>query len=155
MSFPHGTVLRPAVERFFEKVATRDDGCWEWTAGIAGQGGYGYFYRGRTGPGDHGRVYAHRWSYEYHIGPIPDGLVIDHLCRNHRCVNPEHLEPVPQKVNIHRGVGNGTETHCPSGHPYSGDNLYVSPKGTRFCRECARVSHGRIKARSKQQKEDD
>ena len=135
MAFPHGFVLRSADERFAEKVAVRENSCHEWTAGTAGEG-YGYFYTGRTEPGQHGRVYAHRWAYERYVGPIPAGMVIDHLCRNRACVNPEHLEPVPQRVNVARGAGNGSQTHCPQGHPYSGPNLRVY-RGTRYCRACA------------------
>lgn len=137
MSYPHGTVLRPAIERFLAKVAIQEGGCWEWTAVTAGEG-YGYFYRGSVAPGEHGRIYAHRWSYEYHVGPIPKGLVIDHLCRNRLCVNPEHLEPVSQLENVRRGHGNGKQTHCPAGHEYAGENLYITPKGGRQCRACKR-----------------
>lgn len=146
MAYPHGTVLRAAAERFFEKVSVRDDGCWAWTAGTAGEG-YGYFYAGSVGPDEHGRVYAHRWSYEHHVGPIPTGLVIDHLCRNRACVNPEHLEPVVQQVNVDRGAGNGKQTHCPAGHEYAGDNLYITPRGHRQCRECKRQALVKFRAK--------
>lgn len=146
MAYPHGTVLRTAVDRFFEKVSAKENGCWEWTAVTAGEG-YGYFYKGSVTKGEHGRVYAHRWSYEYHVGPIPEGLVIDHLCSNRVCVNPEHLEPVPQKVNVDRGEGHGKETHCPAGHEYAGENLYITPRNQRQCRECKRQAWQRFKAR--------
>lgn len=81
-------------------------------------------------------------SHELHKGPIPEGLVIDHLCRNRGCVNPDHLEAVTQRENILRGEGlaaaNARKTHCPKGHPYSGENLYVVPSsGRRQCRICA------------------
>lgn len=136
-----GRVLRPAVDRFAEKIALTDSGCIEWIAGTHGVG-YGLFYAGRTSTAQTGRTAAHRWSYEYHVGPIPDGLEIDHLCRNRLCVNPEHLEPVTRQENLRRSHGNHAKTHCPSGHPYAGHNLYVSPKGSRFCREC-RNRHSR------------
>ena len=74
---------RPAVDRFAEKIALTDSGCIEWIASIQGAG-YGQFTRGRPSRLVHGKVAAHRWSYEYHVGPIPDGMHIDHLCRN-RC----------------------------------------------------------------------
>jgi len=148
MSLPHGYVIRPAIERFMSKVDIREGGCHEWTGGRAGEG-YGYFYTGSTAPGEHGRVYAHRWAYEHFVGAIPDGLVIDHLCRNRRCVNPDHLEPVPQRVNVARGVGNGSQTHCPQGHPYDGPNLRIY-RGARFCRTCSSTYHRRRRAAQKE-----
>ncbi len=80
---------------------------------------------------------SHRVAYEETIGPIPTGLDIDHLCRNHSCYNPEHLEPVTRKENVRRGKGHGSEAHCPRNHPYSGDNLLVVKNGKgRECRTC-------------------
>lgn len=72
-------------------------------------------------------------------GPIPEGLVIDHLCRDLLCVNPGHLEPVTQKENVRRGVGHGAETHCPQGHEYTEANTRVSKKNKRYCRACGRA----------------
>jgi hypothetical protein len=122
--------------RFWAKVNVTPD-CWEWTAALnVKEDGYGSF-------GGNGQiVLAHRFSYVLLVGPIPEGLTLDHLCRNRRCVNPDHLEPVTLRENILRGEGltakNARKTHCPSGHPYSGENLYVSPKGDRRCRSCRR-----------------
>ena len=131
-----GVLRRPALDRFLERVEQVGD-CWVWTGGLNGVG-YGQFYVG--GPGT-GKAYAHRWSYEFHIGPIPDGLHLDHLCRNRACVNPWHLEPVSVRENLLRGEGpsalHAVKTHCPAGHPYSGENLRVT-NGARHCRECAR-----------------
>jgi hypothetical protein len=137
-----GTVIRPAIDRFAEKIALTDSGCIEWIGGLNGVG-YGQFFRGRLSHGDTGKTYAHRWSYEHHVGPIPEGLHLDHLCRNRACVNPDHLEPVTVRENLLRGEGVSAacakKTHCPKGHPYSGDNLYTHPtKNMRRCRECAR-----------------
>lgn len=134
--------MRPALERFAEKIALRDDGCIEWIGGLNGVG-YGQFYKGRTSLNETGKTYAHRWSYEYHVGPIPEGLHLDHLCRNRACCNPEHLEPVTPGENVLRGVGgsamNARKTHCPAGHPLSGDNLRVASGNERHCRECERA----------------
>lgn len=128
---------RPAITRFAEKVAIRDDGCHEWTASINNRG-YGTFCAGGGVS-----VVAHRWSYEHYVGPVPDGLVLDHLCRNRRCVNPAHLEPVTQQSNLLRAVGMGQantkKTHCPAGHPYSEENTYIPPgRPNRMCRACRR-----------------
>ena len=128
---------RSPVDRFAEKVALTDSGCLQWIAGLNGSG-YGTF---NAGPGT--SVVAHRWSYEHHYGPIPRGQVLDHLCRNRACVNPEHLECVTTQVNLLRGVGVGSantkKTHCPAGHPYAGDNLYIPPRrANRMCRACRR-----------------
>ena len=132
---PYGPPRRyvaPVEDRLRAKIHVADNGCWEWT-GRRCQEGYGSLII-------NGRInLTHRISYELHVGPIPEGLHIDHLCRNRSCCNPEHLEPVTPKVNSLRGVGRGAlnaaKTHCPQGHPYSGDNLRVVC-GRRECRTC-------------------
>lgn len=137
-----GTQMRAPIERFIEKTRLVESGCIEWTGGLNGVG-YGQFYIGRTELGQTGKGYAHRWAYEQFVGPIPEGLHIDHLCRNRACVNPDHLEPVTIRENLLRGIGpsarHADKTHCPAGHAYAGDNLRIGPTGQRFCRECSRV----------------
>lgn len=124
------------ASRFWSKVARRGaGGCWEWQGTRDGRG-YGKFNLESRRP-----VLAHRFSYEAVVGPIPEGLSLDHLCRNTGCVNPAHLEPVTHKENCLRGVGvaaiNARKTHCLKGHPYSGANLLYTRSGYRVCRECS------------------
>lgn len=135
----------PVAERFWRKVEITGE-CWNWTARLT-TSGYGHFYI------DGGKKHAHRVSYEMERGPIPDGMQIDHLCRNRKCVRPSHLEVVTLQENIRRGEGlavqNARKTHCPKGHPYSGSNLYTHPKGRyRKCRACKRNSRRSKKART-------
>lgn len=85
-------VLFDPVKAFFDKINPVESGCWEWTASLF-RCGYGQFGAGK---------YAHRWSYEFFTGPIPEGLDVDHVCRNRKCVNPDHLEAVTRSVNIKR-----------------------------------------------------
>lgn len=99
-------------------------------------------------------LYAHRVAYELYVGPIPDGMVIDHLCRVRCCVNPAHLEVVSHRENILRGNGysarNARAAACPRGHPRTDDGMYVLRDGTRRCRPCHQAdSRARYAARKK------
>jgi HNH endonuclease len=133
---------RTLEERFWAQV-NKTDSCWLWTGHIATGKGYG---RIRVN-GEYQK--AHRVSYELFVGPIPDGLQLDHLCRVRNCVNPEHLEPVTNRENGLRGTSpiyeNLKKTHCSKGHPLSGDNLYPRTDGGRRCRIC-KVEADRIGA---------
>ena len=130
-----GPIEKSAAERFAAKLLPRESGCIEWVGGKTA-GGYGTFAK-RTTRGTEQKELAHRWAYEQAVGPIPEGLDIDHLCRNRACVNPEHLEPVTRAENIRRAAE--VKTACPAGHPYSEENTYVRPGTThRKCRTCAR-----------------
>lgn len=124
------------MERFWNKVS-KTDSCWNWTATIT-KSGYGHFrLNGKL-------VSAHRLAYELEFGKIPEGMVIDHLCRNRACVNPNHLEPVTSKINSLRGINhNSVKTHCPAGHEYDQQNTRITPKGKRVCRSCHKMSEGR------------
>lgn len=118
------------LARFTAKVRVDlPSGCWLWS-GAHTQAGYAAFrVKDRT-------EYGHRWSFEQVHGEVPDGLELDHLCRNRGCVNPFHLEAVTHTVNVQRGDG-GERSHCPKGHLYDGANLYVGPTGGKRCRQCA------------------
>ena len=141
-----------ARKRFFEKVAVNPKtGCWEWWA-YRDREGYGRFrLDGKT-------LLAHRVSYEMAKGKIPEVLQIDHLCRVRACVNPDHLETVTGKENLHRGeapaAANRAKTHCIRGHELSGDNLYVYPDGRRSCKACQAEYHRRRRAKKKKKKKE-
>lgn len=121
------------AQRFWAKVDPTGP-CWLWTAGVDGTG-YGQLKVGKR------TLKAHRFAYELLVGPVPDGLELDHLCRVRHCVNPGHLEPVTHAENCRRGlVGQNmaVKTHCPQGHAYDEQNTYVAASGSRQCRACAR-----------------
>jgi hypothetical protein len=128
-----------ADERFWSKVEPTGF-CWNWTASLKG-GGYGQYWNDARN-----NVYAHRHAYELLVGPIPKGLVLDHLCRNPSCVNPDHLEPVVQGENIRRGFSGlakrASALECPNGHPYDGKNTGWRTTGHRRCRAC-NAAHAR------------
>lgn len=117
------------LDRFFRRVTQTEDGCWQWTGALTK--GYGRFQAPDR------QVVAHRWLYEQMVGPIPEGLTLDHLCNNTACVNVlEHLDPVPIKVNVRRGPRHNTnKTHCPRGHAYDDVNTRHY-RGRRYCRAC-------------------
>jgi len=117
------------------------DGCWLWPKGKH-SGGYGLLYRS-VKKGDKytaSTTYVHRFAYENLVGPIPEGMTIDHLCRNRACCNPKHLEVVTNKENILRGLGaaavHARQTHCVWGHEFTQDNTYVRANGGRQCNIC-------------------
>lgn len=127
-------------DRFRAKYNTAESGCWIWTGARGAaltEHPYGIF------KGEDRVVLAHRWSYEHFVGPIPDGHVIDHLCKVTLCVNPEHLQAVTQKTNLRRGdtfqARNAAKTHCPAGHTYDEANTrFKTSRGVtrRVCKKC-------------------
>lgn len=102
--------------------------CWLWTASVGND--YGVFsVEGRL-------VQAHRWAWSSENGPVPDGLVLDHLCNVSLCVRPSHLEPVTPRENEDRR--RARKTACVHGHPYTPENVRIRPDGRRRCRACER-----------------
>ena len=145
------TLGRPATppEIRFERFVDRTETCWGWL-GFIDRDGYGVFHHPET-------KRAHRASYLMSVGVIPLGMVIDHLCRNRGCVNPEHLEAVTIRENTLRGdtlpAANVVKTHCPKGHPYSGDNLVILEK-QRACRVCRAKAVAEYDARNRDKRRD-
>ncbi len=120
-------------ERFLQKFQKADSGCWEWRASVKSNG-YGQFRGG-------GHIYAHRFSYEMFVGPIPDHYEVDHLCLVRHCVNPEHLEAITLQENRRRR--DLRRTHCPSGHSYTEENTYLwTDKDGYTCRYCRTCRNG-------------
>lgn len=120
--------------RILNKVSKAANSCWEWTGRIAKNGYAQAWHRGTN-------TSAHRVSYIAFKGEIPFKYTVDHLCRNIICVNPDHLEAVPHKVNAARGnplwKQEAARTHCPYGHEYTEDNTYSYPtKHGGVCRNC-------------------
>lgn len=149
----HYAALKQRVYRRVARNRTKDllarisftEGCWGWT-GDHLPSGYGRFYfRGE-------RSIAHRAVFEALRGKVPAGLVLDHLCRNRGCVNPWHLEPVTDAVNILRGVGppamNAKKTHCVHGHEFTPENT-IARKDGRECRACRDRRSREFKARKR------
>lgn len=129
----------PPLERFCDKVVFAPSGCVEWTAART-YNGYGRFTLG------HGRsVPAHRFAYEQFVGPVPDGMEMDHLCRNPACVNPKHLEPVTRKENVRRQPKTG-RPHCKWGHLFTPENTRIDGRGYRQCRLCHTRPWRRLRA---------
>lgn len=128
--------------RIIEEDRGYDTPCWVWQRNVMSAG-----YGQGTPPGFAKNLLMHRVSYELHVGPIPDGLHIDHLCRVKTCVNPAHLEPVTCAENVRRALG--TTTHCLHGHALTPENIVfeTKKKGGRLLRKCraCRIIKGRAK----------
>lgn len=137
---------RARASYFRDQVNESPSGCWLW-GGKVREDGYGQF--------SSDSLMAHRYAYELWVGPIPEGLQIDHLCMVKACVNPQHLEAVTAAENLRRrdvayGMGSAV-TSCPRGHAYDVINTYQSPSGRRNCRRCGRE---RMALRRKSKKEE-
>lgn len=122
-------------------------GCWLWQGTITTPGYAEIFWGGR-------RKRVHRLSYEMAKGPIPEGLVPDHLCRVRHCINPAHLEAVTQRENLLRSPDtvagkHARQTECKNGHPYTEENTIIInvERGWRDCRACRRAKRERARAK--------
>ena len=130
---------RTPLQRFWARVDREGPGgCWLWPT-VDRQTGYGRISVGGSAQS------THRFAYQTFVGPIPEGYVVDHLCRVRACCNPAHLEPVTNRENTIRGLApllartrHAATTCCPSGHPYDEANTYYNRNGQRSCRACAR-----------------
>jgi hypothetical protein len=125
------------IENFKKHIQITKEGCWEWTAKIHKNTGYGYFtVKGKT-------HLSHRFSYKYFKGEIPLNLCIDHICENRKCVNPEHLQAITLKQNILKGKSvcaqKAKQIYCHKNHPLSGENLYITPDNRRQCKTCNKI----------------
>lgn len=132
-------------ERFERQyIPEPNSGCWLWIGVSNSQKGklrYGYIGHKNK------KLSAHRYSYERFIDIIPEGLVLDHLCKITLCVNPNHLEAVTQKTNILRGetgkYKRPIKSHCLHGHEFTKENSYIN-KNTKRCRKCANLSRQKL-----------
>lgn len=140
-----------AATRFWTKVQ-KTETCWLWTGGRSTTG-YGHLYL-RTVNGRNVTVKAHRFAYELLVGPIPEGLELDHVrargCRHRHCVRPDHLEIVTPHENTLRGdspaARHARQTACVRGHPFTEENTWLSASGRRGCRTCNRERQAQHRA---------
>ena len=129
-------------ESFEARVLRNESGCWIWTGALTPTG-YPQICDGRR------VIRAHRWAFERFVGPIPEGLVIDHKCRVRNCVNPDHLEPVTNRENVVRGnSARPVRAECNKGHEFTEQNTYINPKGRRECRKCRHAATVRYKEKT-------
>jgi hypothetical protein len=147
---PKGPKPRPILERFLEKFKVNlKTGCWEWTSTCAGAG-YGILFSHHV-KGKVRFVYAHRFSYQQFVGPIPEGQEIDHICKNKKCVFYKHLRTVTHRENMLSGdtvAGHfAKRTHCIRGHEFTKENTHIHSKGYRVCKACWSFYHKKYKDR--------
>jgi hypothetical protein len=131
---------RRVLRRIFAKIVVTESGCWHWT-GCVNTGGYSHIdVPSRAVPGRWTRTTTgHRWLWQWLYGRLDSTVHLDHLCRNRRCVNPAHLEPVTPRVNVMRSDGpcaiNARKTHCKQGHAFA-EHGKIDCRGKRVCCIC-------------------
>ena len=138
--------LRNRLVKRYVRPAGPDE-CWEWRGRVEPDG----YSRINWG---HSKIGGHRAAYMAFVQDVPEGMVLDHLCRNRKCVNPAHLEPVTNAENVLRGGGLPAvlagRTECAEGHPFEGDNLSIWRKRDgstyRACKACHRAKWHRLRA---------
>lgn len=135
------------IARLLARLDRREDGCWVWT-GALNKAGYGAIGSGTK------VLRTHRVAYEHFVGPIPDGLQLDHLCRNRACCNPAHLEPVTNLENWKRGEHHvakfSRDLVCKHGHDLSVEGaMYTRRNGTKLCRTCVLANNKAYRDRRK------
>lgn len=147
---PHGQREAKAsdMRRLLEKVSVGEDGCWRATGSLTPKGYARFKFDDRSGQG-------HRFAYLTLVGPIPEGLELDHICRVRHCINPAHLEAVTHLENLNRRVMPELVTHCVNGHEYTPENTYSKPNGKRMCRICKNAEKARYRARKAAARKDD
>lgn len=139
---PSGVYPRtPPLERALARFTIDESGCWLWS-GSRGDGGYAKLSVNNK------NVFVHRFIYQNLVGPIPEGLELDHVrargCTHRHCINPDHLEPVTSSQNTQRGKSMIRHELCVNGHPFDDDNTYVSPRGFRVCRACLKARSSNV-----------
>lgn len=137
-----GSYPIPTIVRLLTKVTIDDRGCWVYNGSLQ-ERGHGILRIGSQEDNTSKLVKAHRFSYEYFIGKIPDDLSLDHLCQNPSCVNPYHLEPVTRGENVKREAER--RKTCHKGHLWILENIKVLPNGDKTCRLCWDSSRKRNK----------
>lgn len=142
MAYP----AKAPIERFDRYwIPEPNSGCWLWFGATAGNG-YGSFYNGDR------MVSAHSFSYLHNVGQVPNGLELDHLCRQRCCVNPDHLEPVTRRENTKRGIAGHHmrgKSQCDRGHPFDESNTHWRPDGRRTCKKCKSAARSKRRLRAK------
>lgn len=139
---------RPPFDRLMANVSKPDGETGCWFSGLRPDS-KGYAQVSESSSGHVRMLRGHRVTYEELIGPVPEGMELDHLCRVRACINPSHMEPVTHRENVMRGEGisasAAARTHCPSGHAYLPG--LVSSRGTRYCPTCRKIWQARADAK--------